>query len=101
MPLCGTKNLRTTNFLREFLKRDSSFLVTYSFSYGNFALRSSIQIGSRTLASYTYSTDGIRYLTSLDYGNEDSVDFSCDDNGMRISRERSTKVYDYVYNGSQ
>ena len=52
--------------------------TTYSFSYGNFALRSSIQIGSRTLASYTYSTDGNHYLTSLDYGNGDSVDYSYD-----------------------
>ena len=52
--------------------------TTYSFSYGNFALRSSIQIGSRTLASYTYSTDDNHYLTSLDYGNGDSVDYSYD-----------------------
>ena len=55
--------------------------TTYSFSYGDFALRSSTKIGSRTLASYSYSTDGNHYLTSLDYGNGDSVDYSYDSCG--------------------
>ena len=55
--------------------------TTYSFAYGDFALRSSTKIGSRTLASYSYSTDGNHYLTSLDYGNGDSVDYSYDKYG--------------------
>ena len=74
----------------------------FFFSYGNFALRSSVQIGSRTLASYTYSTDGNHYLTSLDYGNGDSVDYSYDEYG-KITKETyedsATVSYAYDNNG--
>jgi len=60
--------------------------TVYTLTYGNFALQSSIKIGSRTLASYGYSADGNHYLTSLDYGNGDSVDYSYeyDASGRRI-----------------
>ena len=54
------------------------FFIPFSFSYGDFAMRSSTKIGSRTWASYSHSADGNRYLTSLDYGNGDSVDYSYD-----------------------
>ena len=46
--------------------------TTYTFAYGNFALRSSIRIGSQTLASYTYTSRN-NYLDTLEYGNSDGV----------------------------
>lgn len=59
--------------------------TTYNFAYGNFALRSSIQVGSTNLASYTYEARTNR-LTQLDYGNGDKVQYTYDQQG-RITRE--------------
>ena len=76
--------------------------TTYTFSYGDFALRSSTKIGSRTLASYSYSTDGNHYLTSLDYGNGDSVDYSYDKYGnvtKETYEDSETVSYAYDNNG--
>ena len=76
--------------------------TTYSFSYGDFALRSAIKIGSRTLASYTY-TNKTNYLASLDYGNGDSVDYTYDQQG-RVTQETyedgDTVTYKYDNNGA-
>ena len=76
--------------------------TTYSLAYGDFALRSSTKIGSRTLASYSYSTDGNHYLTSLDYSNGDSVDYSYDKYG-NVTKETyedgETVSYAYDNNG--
>ena len=47
----------------------------YSFAYGAFDLVQSIQAGSRTLISHSYSTDGNHQLTRSDYGNGDSVSY--------------------------
>jgi len=49
--------------------KDKTGSTVYTLTYGNFALQSSIKIGSRTLASYGYFVDGNHDLTSLDYGN--------------------------------
>lgn len=67
--------------------------TTYSFNYGDFSLRSNIAIGSQTLASYSYSTDGNHFLTSLDYGNRDSVDYTYDEIGNLLVDEK----YDYTW----
>ena len=58
----GTALTASYTYSDDSLREIKTGSTTYSFSYGNFALRSSIQIGSRTLASYTYSTDGNHYL---------------------------------------
>ena len=72
--------------------------TTYSFSYGDCAQRSSIQIGSRTLATYSYTADANRYLSALNYGNGDSVQYTYDDYGRVIQQtyeDGSTVTYSY------
>ena len=59
--------------------------TVYSFGYGNFALRSSVKIGSRTLASYTYTTRN-NYLDTLAYGNGDSIKYTYDTYG-RVTKQ--------------
>ena len=76
--------------------------TTYSFSYGAFALRSSIQIGSRTLASYKY-TSGNNYLETLAYGNGDSVKYTYDDHGrvtQQTYEDGDTVSYKYDNSGA-
>ena len=76
--------------------------TTYSFGYGDFALRSNVTIGSRTLASYDY-TNRNHYLSSLDYGNNDRVEYEYDDLG-RVTRQTyedgATVDYRYDNNGA-
>ena len=75
--------------------------TTYTFAYGDFALRSSIQIGERTLAEYSY-TDKNHYLQRLDYGNEDMVEYSYDNNGNLIAQlyeDGDTVTYKYDNSG--
>ena len=59
--------------------------TTYTFGYGNFALRSNVKIGSRTLASYTYTSQN-NYLDTLAYGNSDSVKYTYDKQG-RVTKQ--------------
>lgn len=58
----------------------------YTFAYGDFALRSSIKIGSRVLAGYDYTDDGNNYLSELAYGNGDAVRYSYDKYGRLINQ---------------
>ena len=60
--------------------------TTYSFAYGDFALRTSASIGSRTLATYTYSDDENKYLETLAFGNSDKVKYTYDNLG-RVTQE--------------
>ena len=77
--------------------------TTYTFGYTDFGLRSNIQIGSRTLASYTYTDDRNHYLSSLDYGNGDKVQYTYDDLG-RVTKQTfedgDTVTYAYDNNGA-
>ena len=75
----------------------------YNFSYGAFSQRSSIQIGSRTLASYEYTNDRNRYLDKLTYGNSDSVEYEYDDQGrvtLETFEDGSTVSYEYDNTGA-
>lgn len=77
--------------------------TTYSFSYGDFAQRSNIKIGSRTLASYTYTNDQNRYLDRLTYGNGDTVDYEYDNDGrvtLETFEDGSTVSYEYDNTGA-
>ena len=77
--------------------------TTYTFTYGNFALRSAVKIGSRTLASYEYSTDGNNYLNKLAYGNGDRVQYTYDDVGRVIKEtyeDGDTVSYKYNNDGA-
>ena len=49
----------------------------YSFTYGDFDLRTAIKVGSQTLASYSY-TDTTNCLETLAYGNGDRVEYTYD-----------------------
>ena len=77
--------------------------TTYSFSYGSFGLASSVKIGTRTLASYSYTGDRNFYLSALDYGNEDRVQYTYDDKGRVLSatyEDRDTVRYAYDNSGT-
>lgn len=88
-----------TNDLLTSIKTGST---TYSFTYGAFALRSNVKIGSRTLASYSYTSRN-NFLASLDYGNGDSVDYTYDKQG-RVTKQTyedgDTVTYKYDNSGA-
>ena len=76
--------------------------TTYSFSYGDFARRSRIQIGSRTLATYTYETSTGR-MTQLEYGNDDYVAYTYDQQGnvtQQTYEDGDTVTYKYDNDGA-
>ena len=60
--------------------------TTYSFTYGDFALRTAVKIGNRTLASYSYTDDRNYYLEELEYGNGNSVQYEYDDLGRIVKQ---------------
>lgn len=58
----------------------------YNFEYCNFGLRSKVRIGEdRTLATYTYTSRN-NYLSSIDYGNNGSVEYKYDPKGRLIEQ---------------
>ena len=74
----------------------------YSFAYGVFDLVSSVNIGSRTLISHTYSNDANRWLTRSDYGNGDYISYSYDDLGRTsgIGYENKVNAIGYTYDNN-
>ena len=77
--------------------------TTYSFSYGDFSQRSSIRVGSRTLAGYEYTQDRNRYLDKLTYGNGDTVEYAYDGEGrviLETFEDGSTVSYQYDNTGA-
>ena len=62
----------------------------YSIAYGDFALRTKIVAGDKTLATYSYTNSKDRYLKSLDYGNNDKVEYTYDSLG-RVTKEVYTE----------
>ena len=76
----------TYGYTNDLLTRITTNSTTYNFTYGDFAQRSSVQIGNRTLASYTYTDDQNRYLDKLTYGNGDYVEYEYDKLG-RVVKE--------------
>ena len=77
--------------------------TTYAFSYNGFSQRTGISIGSRNLATYTYTDNKDRYLSRLDYGNADSVQYTYDDLGrviLETYEDGSTVAYAYDNNGA-
>ncbi len=100
----GTQTLSAAyTYSNDLLTKITTGSTTYNFSYGDFALRSSIKIGSRTLASYTYTDDQNNYLKKLAYGNNDSVQYTYDDLG-RVTKETfedgATVEYKYDNDGA-
>ena len=75
----------------------------YSFAYNPFGQRTGINIGARNLATYTYTDDQNRYLSRLDYGNADSVQYTYDDLGrviLETYEDGSTVAYAYDNTGA-
>ncbi len=60
--------------------------TTYTFAYGDFAQRSSIKVGTNTLATYSYTNDRNRYLSTMTYGNGDSISYTYDNKG-RVTKQ--------------
>jgi len=76
--------------------------TTYSFEYGDFALRTKVKAGNRTLATYSY-TDVTNYLDELVYGNGNRVEYEYDSKGRLLTQtyEDGTAVaYTYDNNGA-
>ena len=87
----------------DLLKTIATNSTTYTFNYGAFSLRSNVKIGSRTLASYTYTSDRNNYLQKLAYGNNDSVQYTYDDHGRLLKQtyeDGDTVTYQYDNDGA-
>ena len=65
----------------DLLTKLSTPSTDYTFTYGNFGLRTKVKAGSLTLASYTYE-DATNYLKKLAYGNGDSVEYTYNQQGQ-------------------
>ena len=71
----------------------------FSFSYGDFDLRTTVKVGTRTLASYSY--DSKNQLDRLTYGNADFVDYDYDSKGRLIKQTYETgETVEYAYDNS-
>ncbi len=97
----STSLTATYGYTDDLLTSLSTGSTTYTFAYGDFAQRSSIKIGSRTLAAYEYSEDENHYLSALDFGNGDRVQYSYDEYGRLVAElyEDGDKVT-YKYDNS-
>jgi RHS repeat-associated protein len=74
--------------------------TTYNFTYGDFALRDSIAVGNQILASYDYQ-EGTNWLERLDYGNEDYVQYTYDNQGRVTQQSYEDGAYvTYKYDNS-
>ena len=98
----GTALTASYTYADDLLTKIQTGSTTYNFGYGSFDLRSSITIGSRTLASYGY-TSRTHYLSTLDYGNGDKVQYTYDQQG-RVTKETyedgDTVTYKYDNSGA-
>ena len=102
----------------DLLKTLKTGSTTYSFTYGDFALRTGISAGSHNLASYFYkgvNDTGSRFqdasfqdapkhsLLALDYGNDDHVQYTYDEQG-RVTKQtyedNAAVTYQYDNNGA-
>ena len=74
--------------------------TTYTFSYGVFDLRSSVMVGTKTLAQYHYDAEANYRLKKLDYGNTDNVQYEYDNLGRIVKesywKDGATECDDFV-----
>ena len=78
---------------------------TYQFAYNDFGMRTAVNIQNHgNLVSYTYTNDGNNYLSSMKYGNDDTVAYDYDDKGRLLKEtytdadeEKSEDTVEYVY----
>ena len=78
--------------------------TTYGFEYSDFDLRTKIKIGDdHTLATYSYTDDRNHYLSALDYGNGNRVQYTYDSEGRVIQQtyeDEETVTYLYDNDGA-
>ena len=89
-------------YQNDYLTSIATHSTTYNFTYGNFGLRSSVKVGSQTLASYTYE-NVTNLLKTLAYGNGDSVQYTYDNQGRLTGQsygDSDTVTYLYDNDGA-
>ena len=101
--MAGTETLAAQyTYTDDLLTKLETKSTVYNFGYGNFGLRSSIKVGTSTLATYTYTSRN-NYLETLAYGNGDRVQYTYDTLG-RVTQETyedgDTVTYAYDNDGA-
>ena len=88
-------------YTEDLLTKIQTPTTEYTFQYGNFALRSTVKAGDKTLASYAYTTDGRNLLSAMTYGNGDSVSYTYDQWG-RVTQDtyNDGETVEYQYDNS-
>lgn len=81
---------------------DASGDVAYNFEYDALGRPTAVKVGNQVLSTTTYNTDGT--VQRVDYGNEDSVEYSYDEfkrtKGVRYGFDYEDRyVYEYGANG--
>ena len=71
-------------YTKDLLTKVTTGSSVYHFGYGDFSLRTSVAVGTTTLATYTYTEDVYHRLQSVTYGNGDKVTYSYDELGRVI-----------------
>ena len=98
----GSALTASYSYDNDLLTKIQTASTTYNFTYGDFALRTAVKVGTQNLATYSY-TNRTNYLEALEYGNEDSVQYTYDDLG-RITQEMyedgDTVTYKYDNSGA-
>ena len=84
----------------DLLKTIQTPSTTYTFTYGDFSLRTRVDVGNRNLASYSYE-NGTNRLQRLDYGNGDRVEYTYDGQGRLIQETyEDGETVSYAYDNS-
>ena len=93
----------TYTYTNDRLTKVQTASTAYTFGYGAFGQQSNVKIGGRTLASYSYTQDKNRYLSALDYGNGDKIQYTYDNLGRMTKKtyeDGATVTYQYDNDGA-
>lgn len=85
----------TNGMLRTLGRTTGSSLQSYNFTYDSFGNMTKLQVGSRTLAEYTYGSKNGQ-LNQQTYGNGDSISFQYD-NLNRTTKTTTSSGDSYIY----
>ena len=99
----GTTLSAVYTYTNDLLTKIQTGSTAYTFTYGSFGLRTGAKVGSRTLASYSYTDDQNKYLETLAYGNGDGVQYTYDDKGRVLTQtyeDGSAVTYSYDNDGA-
>ncbi|MBE6920297.1 MAG: DNRLRE domain-containing protein [Ruminococcaceae bacterium] len=99
----GTALTASYTYEDDLLTKIQTGSTTYSFTYGDFAQRTSVSVGDRLLAAYEYTEDANRYLDKLTYGNGDYIEYDYDDQSrltLETFEDNHTVSYEYDNSGA-